>query len=77
MNLRLMSLLIPGLRYWSHQASSAGTARRRRSPSPPNAATSPRIKNTLGVTGAVQVVPTGTIERSTGKMRRVIDQRRG
>jgi phenylacetate-CoA ligase len=36
-----------------------------------------RIKNTIGVTVAVQIVPTGTIERSTGKMRRVIDQREG
>jgi phenylacetate-CoA ligase len=36
-----------------------------------------RIKSNIGVTVAVQIVPTGTIERSTGKMRRVVDQREG
>jgi phenylacetate-CoA ligase len=36
-----------------------------------------RIKDNIGVTVAVHIVPTGTIERSTGKMRRVIDQREG
>jgi phenylacetate-CoA ligase len=34
-----------------------------------------RIKNTIGVTVTIQVVPTGNVERSSGKMRRVIDQR--
>ena len=34
-----------------------------------------RIKNTIGVTVTVHIVPTGTVERSTGKMRRVIDER--
>ena len=34
-----------------------------------------RVKNTIGVTVAVRIVPTGTIERSPGKMRRVIDER--
>ena len=35
-----------------------------------------RIKNTIGVTVAVNVVPPDTVERSTGKMRRVVDRRR-
>ncbi len=35
-----------------------------------------RIKDNIGVTVAVHIVPTGTIERSAGKMRRVIDQRK-
>ncbi len=34
-----------------------------------------RIKNTLGVTAATVVQDPGTIERSTGKMRRIIDER--
>jgi phenylacetate-CoA ligase len=34
-----------------------------------------RIKSSIGVTVAVQVMPAGTVERSAGKMRRVIDQR--
>ncbi len=34
-----------------------------------------RIKNTIGVTAAIVVEPPGTIERSTGKMRRIIDER--
>jgi phenylacetate-CoA ligase len=34
-----------------------------------------RIKSNISVTVAVQIVAPGTIERSTGKMRRVIDQR--
>jgi phenylacetate-CoA ligase len=34
-----------------------------------------RIKDTIGVSAAVVVEPPGTIERSTGKMRRVIDER--
>ena len=34
-----------------------------------------RIKNTIGVTAATVVQDPGTIERSTGKMRRVIDER--
>jgi phenylacetate-CoA ligase len=36
-----------------------------------------RIKSNIGVTVTVQIVPTGSIERSTGKMRRVIDLRGG
>ena len=34
-----------------------------------------RIKNTIGVSAAIVVEPPGTIERSTGKMRRIIDER--
>jgi phenylacetate-CoA ligase len=34
-----------------------------------------RIKNTIGVSAAVVVEPPGTIERSMGKMRRIIDER--
>jgi phenylacetate-CoA ligase len=34
-----------------------------------------RVKNTIGVTVVVQIVPTGSIERSTGKMRRIVDTR--
>jgi phenylacetate-CoA ligase len=34
-----------------------------------------RIKNTIGVTVAVHLVPEGSIERSTGKMRRIVDAR--
>jgi len=34
-----------------------------------------RIKDTIGVTVTVRIGPAGSIERSTGKMRRVIDQR--
>jgi phenylacetate-CoA ligase len=34
-----------------------------------------RVKNTIGVTVAVHIVPTGSIERSTGKMRRIVDNR--
>ena len=34
-----------------------------------------RIKDTIGVTVAVRIVPTGTVERSSGKMRRVVDER--
>ena len=34
-----------------------------------------RIKNTIGITAAIVVEPPGTIERSTGKMRRIIDER--
>jgi phenylacetate-CoA ligase len=34
-----------------------------------------RIKNTIGITVTVHIGPIGTVERSTGKMRRVIDQR--
>jgi phenylacetate-CoA ligase len=34
-----------------------------------------RIKNTIGVSTAIVVQPPGTIERSTGKMRRIIDER--
>jgi phenylacetate-CoA ligase len=33
------------------------------------------IKNQIGVTVAVDVVPPGGIERSVGKMRRIIDNR--
>ena len=35
------------------------------------------IKNTIGVTVAVQVGPPDSIERSLGKMRRVVDERPG
>jgi phenylacetate-CoA ligase len=35
-----------------------------------------RIKNSITVTVTVEVKPAGSIERSSGKMRRVIDQRR-
>jgi phenylacetate-CoA ligase len=35
-----------------------------------------RVKNTIGVTVAVQLVPAGSIERSVGKMRRIVDTRR-
>jgi phenylacetate-CoA ligase len=34
-----------------------------------------RIKNTIGVTVAVRIVPAGTVERSAGKMRRIVDTR--
>ena len=34
-----------------------------------------RVKNTVGVTIAVEVVEIGGVERSSGKMRRVVDQR--
>jgi phenylacetate-CoA ligase len=34
-----------------------------------------RVKNTIGVTVAVRLVPAGSIERSTGKMRRIVDTR--
>ena len=34
-----------------------------------------RIKGSIGVTIGVQIVPEGSIERSTGKMRRIIDNR--
>ncbi|HEY3752142.1 MAG TPA: phenylacetate--CoA ligase PaaK [Pseudonocardiaceae bacterium] len=34
-----------------------------------------RVKNTIGVTVAVHIVPAGSIERSTGKMRRIVDNR--
>jgi phenylacetate-CoA ligase len=34
-----------------------------------------RVKDTIGVTVAVQLVPAGSIERSTGKMRRIVDNR--
>ncbi|WP_027345671.1 phenylacetate--CoA ligase PaaK [Hamadaea tsunoensis] len=34
-----------------------------------------RIKNTIGVTVAVEIVPAGSVERSAGKMRRVVDHR--
>ena len=34
-----------------------------------------RIKDTIGLTTRVVVEPPGTIERSLGKARRVIDQR--
>ena len=47
----------------------------RHAPTPPRQRLADRIKNTIGVTVAVHIVPPGTIERSTGKMRRVIDQR--
>jgi phenylacetate-coenzyme A ligase PaaK-like adenylate-forming protein len=33
------------------------------------------MKGSIGVTIGVQVVPEGSIERSTGKMRRIIDNR--
>jgi phenylacetate-CoA ligase len=33
------------------------------------------VKSTIGVTVAVEVVPPGGIERSVGKMRRIVDQR--
>ncbi|HEY2795419.1 MAG TPA: phenylacetate--CoA ligase, partial [Micromonosporaceae bacterium] len=35
-----------------------------------------RIKNTIGVTVTVQLTAAGSIERSTGKMRRIVDRRR-
>jgi phenylacetate-CoA ligase len=34
-----------------------------------------RIKNTIGVTAALSAPPAGTVERSSGKMRRVVDER--
>ena len=34
-----------------------------------------RVKNSIGVTVAVRLVPAGSIERSTGKMRRIVDTR--
>jgi phenylacetate-CoA ligase len=36
-----------------------------------------RVKNTIGVTIAVDVIEPEQVERSMGKMRRIIDQRRG
>jgi phenylacetate-CoA ligase len=35
-----------------------------------------RIKNTIGVIIEVRLVGAGSIERSTGKMRRIVDTRR-
>jgi phenylacetate-CoA ligase len=35
------------------------------------------IKSRIGVSAAVDVRPPDTVERSTGKMRRVVDQRAG
>jgi phenylacetate-CoA ligase len=34
-----------------------------------------QIKNTIGVSTAIVVEPPGTIERSMGKMRRIVDER--
>jgi phenylacetate-CoA ligase len=34
-----------------------------------------RVKDTIGATVAVSVVPEGSIERSMGKMRRIVDNR--
>jgi phenylacetate-CoA ligase len=34
-----------------------------------------RIKNLIGVTAAVRVMPSGGIERSLGKAKRVVDKR--
>ena len=34
-----------------------------------------QIKNTIGVSSAIVVEPPDTIERSMGKMRRIIDER--
>ncbi len=34
-----------------------------------------RVKNTIGVTVTTSVEAPGTIERSMGKMRRIVDQR--
>ena len=48
---------------------------RRPRPKPPRSNSADRIKNNIGVTVAVHIIPTGTIERSSGKMRRVVDQR--
>ena len=36
---------------------------------------SARVKNTIGVTVTTSVEPPGTIERSMGKMRRIVDHR--
>jgi phenylacetate-CoA ligase len=34
-----------------------------------------RIKHDIGVTVAVEILPPGTLERSTGKLQRVVDRR--
>ena len=34
-----------------------------------------QIKARIGVTAAVTVVPPGSVERSVGKMRRIVDKR--
>jgi len=34
-----------------------------------------RVKHTVGITVAVEVVPPGTLERSVGKLRRIVDRR--
>jgi phenylacetate-CoA ligase len=36
-----------------------------------------RIKESIGVTATVTVVPPGTVERSAGKMKRIVDRRQG
>lgn len=36
-----------------------------------------QVKNTIGVSVAVQVIEPDGVERSMGKMRRIVDQRRG
>jgi len=41
------------------------------------AAVAIRIKDRIGVSASVRVVPPATIERSVGKARRIVDQRRG
>ncbi|MBC7639397.1 MAG: phenylacetate--CoA ligase, partial [Rhodoferax sp.] len=41
------------------------------------AALSIRIKDRIGVSATVRVVPPATIERSLGKARRIVDHRRG
>jgi phenylacetate-CoA ligase len=35
-----------------------------------------RIKSTIGVTASVSILAPGTLERSLGKVKRVIDKRR-
>ena len=35
------------------------------------------MKNTIGVSVAVEVIEPDGVERSMGKMRRIVDQRRG
>jgi phenylacetate-CoA ligase len=36
-----------------------------------------QVKNTIGISVAVQVIEPDGVERSMGKMRRIVDQRRG
>ncbi|MDT4991850.1 MAG: phenylacetate-CoA ligase [Actinoplanes sp.] len=47
----------------------------RRAADPPGRALAALVKNTVGVTITVEVVEPDGVERSMGKMRRIVDQR--